>query len=140
LGQAGNTVFISSHLLHEIEQTCDRVAIIHEGRLLKQGTVAELLDEQPTLRIEAEPVEQAHAILAAMDNVKVEDSDGKDIIVKADREAAPDIVKALSDGGARVYQVVVVRKSLEQVFLRATGAESSGADGGEAEGREAEGD
>ena len=125
LGQTGHTIFISSHLLHEIEQTCDQVAIIDHGQLLKQGRVSELLNEQPALRIEAEPIERAFAILAAIDNLKPERLGSNQIVVKAGRDAAPDIVKALTDGGARVYQVVAERESLEQVFLRITGAEPS---------------
>ena len=121
LGQSGHTVFISSHLLHEIEQTCDHVAIIDRGQLVRQGRVADLLNEQPALRIEAEPIERAYAILEALGNLKPERDDANQIVVKAGREAAPEIVKALTDGGARVYQIVVERESLEQVFLRITG-------------------
>jgi ABC-2 type transport system ATP-binding protein len=123
LGQTGCTIFISSHLLHEIEQTCDHVAIIHHGRMMRQGRVAELLNEQPALRIEAEPIDHAYAIVAALHPGAVE-RDGPHILVKANREAAPVIARALSDGGARVYQLVAERESLEEVFLRITGPEA----------------
>jgi len=45
----GTTVFLSSHLLHEVEQICDRVAILHQGRLLALGAVSELLQESRDL-------------------------------------------------------------------------------------------
>ena len=121
LGQAGHTIFISSHLLHEVEQTCDQVAIIDRGQLLRQGRVADLLNEQPALRIEAEPIERAWAIVSALNDLNpVREASGQ-IVVKTGREAAPAIVKALTDGGARVYQIVAERESLEEVFLRITG-------------------
>lgn len=51
LGEQGKTVFISSHLLHEIEQTCDHVAIINRGKFLAQGSVNELLHKGKMLRM-----------------------------------------------------------------------------------------
>ncbi len=130
LGQAGHTVFISSHLLHEIEQVCDRVAIIDKGELLREGKVSELLGDLPTLRIEAEPIERAYAIVAGLDGLApdrgsrglaVERDGMNQIVVRARRERAPEIVDALSSGRTRVYQVIVERETLEQVFLRITG-------------------
>jgi ABC-2 type transport system ATP-binding protein len=119
LGQAGHTIFISSHLLHEIEQICDHVAIIDRGRLLQQGRVADLLSEQPALRIEAEPIDQAEAILKGLGHV-VERTGDNQLIAQTQRERAPEIVTALSAAGIRVYQIVSERESLEQVFLRIT--------------------
>lgn len=120
LGQAGHTVFISSHLLHEVEQVCDRVAIINKGELLSEGPVAELLGDLPSLRIEAEPVEEAFAILSQMGDLSVERDGQNQLLVRAGRERAPEIVDALSQGRTRVYQVRAQRETLEQVFLRIT--------------------
>jgi len=122
LGQAGHTIFISSHILHDIEQMCDRVAIIDRGELLREGKVSELLGDLPTLRIEAEPIERAYAIVSSLDGLSVERDGANHIVVRAGRERAPDIVDALSRGQVRVYQVVAERETLEQVFLRITGA------------------
>ncbi|NWN23224.1 ABC transporter ATP-binding protein, partial [Escherichia coli] len=55
LAADGKAVFLSSHLLHEVEQICDRVAIVHKGQLLREATVREMLDQGEALRIEAEP-------------------------------------------------------------------------------------
>ncbi len=125
LGKAGHTVFLSSHLLHEVEQVCDRVAIINKGQLIAQGSVADLLNQQPTLRIEAEPIEQARDIVSRIILTDVAMGDGNRIIVEGDRERAPKIVKALSDAGVRVYQVVAQRPTLEEFFLRVTGADDA---------------
>ncbi len=120
LGQAGHTIFISSHLLHEIEQICDQVAIIDRGQLLRQGPVADILSEQSALRIEADPIEQASSIVMQVTRLTPERTSEGQLLVKAPRERAPEIVQALSMAGVRVYQVVVEHESLEQVFLRLT--------------------
>ncbi len=120
LGKAGHTIFISSHLLHEIEQICDHVAIIDRGQLLRQGPVAEMLGEQSALRIEADPIDQAAAIVARLTSVTPERTEDNQLVARVPRERAPEIVQALSAAGVRVYQVVVERESLEQVFLRIT--------------------
>ena len=60
----GKTVFLSSHLLSEVQQVCDRVAIIHKGEVVRESTVAGLLDQEATaLRVEATPVDAAEAAL-----------------------------------------------------------------------------
>ena len=60
----GKTVFLSSHLLSEVQQVCDRVAIIHKGEVVRESTVAGLLDQDASgLRIEAAPIEAAEAAL-----------------------------------------------------------------------------
>src|SRR5437660_966725 len=56
LGASGHTIFLSSHLLHEVEQVCTEVAIINHGKLVTQGRVAELLRQDATLLVEAEPL------------------------------------------------------------------------------------
>ncbi len=62
LTEAGTTVFLSSHLLHEVEQICDRVAILHRGRILAQGPVRSLLGSRPDLEaFFVDVVEGVHA-------------------------------------------------------------------------------
>ena len=51
----GKTVFLSSHLLHEVQQVCDRVAIISKGEIVRESTVEDLLRQDDGLRIEAAP-------------------------------------------------------------------------------------
>ncbi len=55
LGEQGHTIFLSSHLLHEVEQVCTEVAIINKGKLITQGTVSELLNQQAELLVDARP-------------------------------------------------------------------------------------
>ena len=68
-------VFVSSHLLAEVELTCDRVAIIHKGRVLQTGTVQELISNQKTMEFRVGDVPRALSILRAH-NVEAAESGG----------------------------------------------------------------
>ncbi|HYO87176.1 MAG TPA: ABC transporter ATP-binding protein [Candidatus Limnocylindrales bacterium] len=118
----GKTVFLSSHLLNEVEQVCDRVAIIHRGELVREGTVAELLGAQARVRIAAEPLETAESLLIERWPVVRED---KMLLVQAARAQIPDLVRRLVEGGAQVYQVGEERLTLEDYFLSVTHGETT---------------
>jgi ABC-2 type transport system ATP-binding protein len=59
----GKTIFLSSHLLGEVEQVCDRVAIINLGEIVREGAVVDLLAGQSHLRVEAAPLDKAAEVL-----------------------------------------------------------------------------
>lgn len=114
--QQGKTVFLSSHLLAEVEQVCDRVAIIDQGRIVREGAVSELLGGKHTVRIEAQPLEQAAAILGAHWRVTL---NGHYLTAEAPREAVPEIIRLLVERHIRVYHAASQRQSLEEYFLAA---------------------
>ncbi|MBN2085305.1 MAG: ABC transporter ATP-binding protein [Anaerolineales bacterium] len=122
--EQGKTVFISSHLLNEVEQTCDRVAIIHKGEMIREGPVAGLLAESiSNLRIQAAPLEQAEQALRERWEVARESVPGDAIpwlVVKAPPPDSPRVVELLVGKGVRVHQVVIRRQTLESYFLAAT--------------------
>ena len=62
LADDGTTVFLSSHLLAEVEQVCDQVAVIHAGRLVDQGPAAALATTRTQLRVEVDPAERDTAL------------------------------------------------------------------------------
>jgi ABC-type multidrug transport system ATPase subunit len=114
----GKSVFLSSHLLNEVEQVCDQVAIIQNGRLVRHGGVADLLaDGQAELRIQAKPVDQAYQAL--VNSWPVEWSHDW-LNIRASIEESPLIVDRLVSQQIRVYQVIVQRQSLEALFMEAT--------------------
>ena len=114
----GKTVFLSSHLLHEVEQVCDRVAIIDKGQWVMEGKVADLLGAQAEeLRLQASPLDEACAILE--EDWTVVASSGW-IVVTAAPDDAPEIVRRLVAKGIDVHQVVIKRKSLEEFFMDVT--------------------
>ncbi len=113
----GKTVFLSSHLLGEVEQVCDRVAIINEGEIIREGKVADLLAAQSQLVLEVEPVEQATAVLNEKWSVT---PNGKSITVLAERSDTPAIIQQLVAHDIAIYQAKSGRQSLEQFFLDVT--------------------
>jgi ABC-2 type transport system ATP-binding protein len=115
--QHGKTVFLSSHMLNEVEQVCDRVAIIHRGQLIREGTVESLLAENTRLRVEASPLERARQIIAGRWKLAPNGETG--LLVEAGREDAPHLVRALTEAGIDIYEVAVQRQSLEAYFLAA---------------------
>lgn len=121
LAAEGKTVFLSSHLLHEVEQVCDRVAIVGKGRLIREASIAELLRSEHAMMIEAEPVEAAVAALAAHWRVE-KVSDG--IRVTANRDAVPALLRLLVERGIDVFRVAGEEQNLEAIFLTVTQSEA----------------
>ena len=115
----GAAIFLNSHLLSEVEQVCDRVAIVDRGRVVAEGPLAEVLGEQET-RIRVEGLTPAGlAALAGFGDPRL---DGEDLVIRqlpADR--VPDVVAALVGMGVRVHGVTSGRESLERRFLELVG-------------------
>jgi ABC-2 type transport system ATP-binding protein len=129
------TVLFSTHVLADVERICDRVAILHHGRLVVEGPLADLLDRYalPVYRIEAEPGQAATvgalaARLAAEDWVTgIANEHGVLTIAVSDPvRAGRELLPAIGATGLSVISVARARPTLEDVFLRLTG-EGSGA-------------
>ncbi len=124
LGAAGCTVLLSSHLMTEVQELCDRVGVIANGRLVAESTVAGLRGER-TLRIVAAPLDTAADLVRARcgaGTVRVSD-DGLDVAVEPHRAAA--LNAALVAAGVEVSELTVRERSLERAFLELTRTEDS---------------
>jgi ABC-2 type transport system ATP-binding protein len=119
--ERGKTVFLSSHLLHEVEQLCDRVAVVRHGTVLQEARMDALLARGESVVIRAEPLEAARTALAGRWSVEANE-DGR-LVVRAPQADAPEMVERLVAAGARVFQVTAERRSLEQAFLSITHGE-----------------
>ncbi len=125
LAAAGKTVFVSSHLLGEVELMCDDVGIVKNGRLLTQGNVAELLRRGEAMELQATDSLKAVEVLQAIDWVRgVTSADGR-IVVEAPRERAAELSKALADQQVYLSELRPRDSSLEDFFLEVTGDEGS---------------
>lgn len=113
----GKTIFLSSHLLSEVEQVCDQVGIINNGRLVQTGNVAELLASQTTIRLVVTPQERAQGVLLTHWSLA---QNGRWLDVQAKREDVPAIVQRLVAADVQVFEVAVQQQSLEALFLAAT--------------------
>jgi ABC-type multidrug transport system ATPase subunit len=120
LGTGSRTVLLSSHLLNEVEQTCDRVAIIRKGKLVAQGRVDELRG-QATLIVKATPSDAARRSVEQMlGAAAVAGVDGT-LRLSVSPDRAADINAALVSAGIRVSELRPAERTLEEVFLSLTG-------------------
>jgi ABC-2 type transport system ATP-binding protein len=120
LADGGQTVLLSSHLLAEVEQVCDRVGVIVGGRLQAEGTVAALRG-RPSLRLRATPAPTAAEVatrLLGAANVSTVDG-SVELATEPDR--APELVRALVAASVDVHEVRAVHRSLEDVFFDLSG-------------------
>jgi ABC-2 type transport system ATP-binding protein len=116
------TIFISSHLLAEIELTCDRVAIIHKGRILREGTVRDLISSRRDMEVRVDDVARASAI--ARERNLTFRSDGDRIWLAMEEADAPPLLAALAEAGIKIFHAQRRTQSLEEMFLEATGGET----------------
>ena len=121
LGAEGRTVLISSHLLNEVEQVCDSVAIISKGRLVVQGDVADLLHPQEQVRLRTTDDAKALAILAAADDIESAKAEDEALVVTIPHERSSELTALLSKSEVYVTEIAPLQVSLEQYFLDVTG-------------------
>ena len=113
---------LSSHLLHEVEQVCDSVAILSRGKLIAQGNVDDLVRPQGDERIRLRTTDNAKAVevLMALEWVTSVDIDSGSLLVSAASERSPDISTALGRSEIFVTEMAAEETSLEQYFLDVT--------------------
>ena len=121
LGREGHTIFLSSHLLSEVEQVCSDVAIVQHGKMRVNGNVQDLLKRSAGFVIEAAPPERTLAVLRAYPELNAQSRADGTIEVAAEAADIPDLVRALVAAGIDISGVRPRRNSLEQLFLDLTG-------------------
>lgn len=119
----GRAVLISSHLLAEVERTCTDVVVMHEGRVIAQGTVAEIVSANDEVTFQVDDpgtvVETLHEL--GIDTVD-QDQEDNAVHAKLATHSTAAVVNALVSAGVSVYQVGP-RRRLEDAFLRLVGEE-----------------
>ncbi|GAC1334536.1 MAG: ABC transporter ATP-binding protein [Candidatus Dormibacteria bacterium] len=120
LKEQGTAVFLNSHLLTEVEQVCDRVAMVNHGSVVAIGTLPELLG-RGGVRVRAAGVDGAvRAALAGFGAVS-EEAGGWLMVEGIDEERVPELVATAVAAGARVYAVEPRHQSLEERFMQLLG-------------------
>ncbi len=114
------TIFLSSHLLYEIELVSNRMAIINNGSLVIQGNVQELLNSgEHRVQIKAEPYEKAEQILKSLPFVKKTENRNNVIVVYTPLDNIPALNNSLVENSVSV-SAIIPRRSLEDYFLEMT--------------------
>jgi ABC-2 type transport system ATP-binding protein len=127
--EEGKTVFLSSHLLHEIEQVCDRVLILNKGQVIAQGEVKELLSQAHALELRIEDAVRAAEVVSELEWVEGTSHEGDRLHIQAPPERAPEILAALASRSLFPFEVRPIASTLESVFLDLTNDSAEGTGG-----------
>ncbi len=122
LSGEGITIFISSHLLDEVQKICTHVAIVHLGQLVISGEMKKLLSESEffTTEVEVSPMDKAMKILADQDWVHHCEKRQENLVVNISPERLADLTRTLVENACEVKSVIP-KTSLETLFLSKTG-------------------
>ncbi|MEW9698905.1 ABC transporter ATP-binding protein [Paenibacillus sp. SI8] len=134
LAEGGLSLFVSSHLLSEIQQMCDRVAIISHGEVIKVGSVEELVAKGGKVVWSVVPAELAEQVFLAspyvtdIEEISQENSHAtersvKQIVTHMNQEYVPQITRQLVEAGINLYAVEIKNPTLEELFLSLTEGE-----------------
>lgn len=135
LAADGLSLFVSSHLLSEIQQMCDRVAIISHGEVIQVGAVDELIAQGGKVVWSVSPADKAEGLLNASPLVNAieeigpidpvhTDTSVRQIVTQMDKEHVPQISRQLMEAGISLYAVEIKNPTLEDLFLSLTEGET----------------
>jgi ABC-2 type transport system ATP-binding protein len=123
LGEGERTVLLSSHLLGEVEQICDRVGVVSQGQLVTEGTTEELRGGAAGVVIRGQPLDDARAVAERLYGTDhVGETDGA-LRVSVDHAETPTLNRELVAADVAVSELRPVERSLEDVFFELTGSE-----------------
>jgi ABC-2 type transport system ATP-binding protein len=121
LAARGMTIFLSSHLLQEVEELCTRVSVIREGRIVYEGTLAELhASSAPRYRLRTSDQAAARALLSGDDRVSDLADEAGDLVFAADETAVLDLTRRLGAAGLGIAALVPETATLEHLFFELT--------------------
>jgi ABC-2 type transport system ATP-binding protein len=126
LADEGITVLLSSHLLGEVEDLCNRVAIVRKGRIVYEGALKQLLATASAgYRMRTTEPERARVLCLSQPGIEEVTLDGAELAFKADEDAVATLTIALGQARIGLTGLVPATASLEELFLGLTGGESS---------------
>ena len=120
----GKTVLLSSHLLGEVEQICDRIGVILKGKLVAERTMEELRGREGGLLVRAEPLEEAERVVKNLPRIEEARVVDEMLQLTVDPARAAEINAGLVNAGVRVSELRPLERSLEEMFLELTGGET----------------
>lgn len=118
LSSQGITIFLSSHLLYEVEQICDRVAVLNNGKVVAQGPVGELLSKEPVLQVRVASPQATVEALRPLPEVSYLSANGAYVEVRGLKAEA--VITRLVTCGLVPKEVREERPDLESLFLQLT--------------------
>jgi ABC-2 type transport system ATP-binding protein len=125
LAASGKTVFISSHVLSEVQQICTRVAIINHGRLIRVAPVVELLKAGGDFEVSVDSPQEVVAILQRQEWGRDARIDDGVVVTRAPEDKGRNLIAFLVQNGHTPDTVSARHKDLEDIFLSLTGGETA---------------
>ncbi len=128
LKSRGITVFLNSHMLTELEQVCDRVAIMHKGRVVQQGTIKELTEDGRRVEIELTEEHVAASLASKLGGTVSHRIEHEKTVIRlygATPETSQDVLDAARAEGAIVRRFFETRPSLEDLFMAAVAEDAT---------------
>ena len=123
LGERGKTIFLSSHILHDVERMCTHVGIIEKGRLVTTSTVAGLTASTPVAVLRAEcDLERLRSTAESFEPVRSAAIRGPEVVVEIDEGDLAGLNEHLMRQGILLHHLAVERQTLEGAFMRLTGS------------------
>jgi ABC-2 type transport system ATP-binding protein len=121
----GRTVVLSSHLLDEVQRTCDAVAIVDRGNIIRQGPIAELLSGTAlTLQVECSEPDRARGLLQSTNLATTIETEAGGLAITlpagAPKDLTAELARVLVTGGISLYRLQQAQASLESWFLQVT--------------------
>ena len=126
LRQRGTAVFLNSHLLSEVEQTCDRVTFIRQGEVLETVSLHESVTAVPVILRVGQPTPPLLTELGAFGDGVVQAADGRIHLTLPDEAALPQLATWLLSQGHTLYELTPKAMTLEDRFLQIVGDQSEG--------------
>jgi ABC-2 type transport system ATP-binding protein len=126
MAESSTTVFVSSHVLHEIQQTCDRIAIIDRGRLVRVAPVDELVTDRDEFTVRVESPAEALVVLRAEPWGRSARLEGHEIVSPSPTARGRDLWLFLAAAGHPPEGLMEHHHSLEEVFLQLTAGSEEG--------------
>src|SRR5712691_1122347 len=122
LAGEGITILLSSHLLAEVEELCNKVAIIRSGRIVYEGTLTELRTtaSAPSYRLRTTDQARARALAAGLPGARDLTEDGDELRFTADEQTAVELSRRLVGAGLGIAALIPERPTLESLFFLLT--------------------
>lgn len=125
LARSGRTIFLSTHLLDEVEKICTHVAILKRGRLQRSGAVAELTGAKATFRVCADDSRQLFEAVRQYESARNVRATGDAVYLDLIDAAPASLNRYLADRGIYVRELTSQRQTLEEAFLAATAPQAT---------------
>jgi ABC-2 type transport system ATP-binding protein len=122
LARDGTTVFLSSHVLPEVEQLCERVAVVQRGRVIAEGNTQAMLQQGGRLFVRFDTAEEARRAIPLLGTIGPTAADKLETAVAVDAPAArgSDVMRVLAGAGLFPAELTLHRQTLEAVFIELT--------------------